>query len=73
MHDSVAGERVGTPSVSVITSEFVSAAETMAGVLGAPGLPFVTVPHPISSATGDALAATAREATAACVQILTGS
>ena len=55
----------------MITSEFVTAAETMAGVLGAPGLPFVTVPHPISSATGQALAQTARDATAACAAVLT--
>jgi len=70
LHDSVAGERVGTPSVSVITEQFVSAAELMATVLGAPGLPFVTVPHPISSASPDDLRATARAATATCVAAL---
>ena len=57
MHDSVAGERLGVPSVSVITEQFVSAAQLMAGVLGADGYPFVTMPHPISSATPEALAA----------------
>ncbi len=71
MHDSVAGERVGTPSVSVITEQFVSAAELMATVLGATGIPFVTVPHPISSATVEELGSIARRAAVECIAILT--
>ena len=72
MHDSVAGERVGTPSVSVITEQFVSAAELMATVLGAPGIPFVTAPHPISSASPADLRSAAQVATKQCVAVLTG-
>ena len=62
MHDAVAGERVGIPSVGVMTTQFVSAAELMARVLGAEGYPFVTIEHPISSATVDDLGARARQA-----------
>lgn len=43
----------------------------MAGVLGAEGYPFVTMPHPISSATPGALAAHAKVAAAECVALLT--
>ncbi len=49
------GELAGVPSVSVMTERFVSAAELMSEVLGAPGYPFVVIEHPISSATIDEL------------------
>jgi len=56
-----------------MTSQFVSAAELMARVLGAESHRFVVVEHPISSATADALAARARAAVAASVELLTGA
>ena len=43
-----------------MTSQFESAAELMARVLGYPGYPFVVIDHPISSATDAALLARAR-------------
>ncbi len=67
----MAGERRGVPAVSVMTEQFTSAAELMATVLGADGFPFVVIPHPISSATHEALAETARTATTECVALLT--
>ena len=54
-----------------MTSQFQSAAELMARVLGADGYPFVTIAHPISSATGEQLADAARTAAAECVALLT--
>lgn len=45
-----------------MTEMFVSAAELMARVLGADGYPFVTIGHPISSASTDVLAEWARVA-----------
>ena len=42
-----------------MTTRFVSAAELMARVLGMPGCPFAVIPHPVSSADGDALRAMA--------------
>ncbi|MEM8746373.1 MAG: hypothetical protein AAGF91_06700, partial [Actinomycetota bacterium] len=70
--DAVSGEQRGIPSVSVMTERFVSAAELMGQVLGAPDHPFVVIPHPISSATSPELDAAARIAAAQCVAILTG-
>ena len=56
MHDAVAGERLGVPSVAVITSAFVDGAELMARALGFGGYPFAVIDHPISSAGDAALA-----------------
>ncbi|MEL7210540.1 MAG: hypothetical protein AAGK32_20295 [Actinomycetota bacterium] len=58
------------PATAVMTDRFVSAAELMTATLGAPDHPFVTIPHPLSSAEPDALVAAAREAAASCVDLL---
>ncbi len=42
---------MGTPTVGVMTSNFVSAAELMAKVLGMPGYAFAIIDHPVSSAS----------------------
>ncbi|MFT6581103.1 MAG: hypothetical protein ACJAU6_001535 [Alphaproteobacteria bacterium] len=70
MHDAVEGDRQGTPSIGVMTSNFVSAAELMARVLGADGYPFVTIDHPVSSATIEKLSQEAIKAVAAGAAIL---
>lgn len=57
--------------MSIMTDRFVSAAELMRQTLGAPEHPFVTIAHPISSATPAELAARAREAAAECMALLT--
>jgi hypothetical protein len=72
LYDAIAGEKLGLPSVGVMTSKFVSAAELMARVLGADRYPFVVIDHPISSATEAALAACARQAVADSIAILLG-
>jgi hypothetical protein len=41
--------------MAVMTTRFVSAAELMARVLGFPGYAFAVIPHPISSASDEAL------------------
>ena len=53
-----------------MTERFVSAAELMARTLGAPEHPFVTIPHPISSASLHALDVAARRAAAEAMAIL---
>ena len=58
----MAGERTATPSVGVMTTQFVSAAQLMARVLGAEGYSFVVIEHPVSSASVQALAERARVA-----------
>ncbi len=67
----MSGEHRGIPSVAIMTEKFVSAAELMGRVLGADGYPFVVIPHPISSASPDELAAAARTAADACLTHLT--
>ena len=73
MHDAVTGELIGVPSVGIMTSAFVSAAELMCRVLGADDYSFVVIDHPISSATTDDLTARAERAAAACVERLIAS
>ena len=59
------------PSVAIMTSEFVSAAELMARVLGADDYPFVVIDHPIASASDDQLAERAAKAAQDCAHLLT--
>ena len=68
----MAGDRLGIPSVAIMTTKFASAAEVMARVLGADGYPFVTIDHPISSATLEVLSERARVAVSEGVEILVG-
>ena len=56
--------------MGIMTTQFVSAAELMARVLGADGYPFVVIEHPISSATPTALGERARRAAADSVRLL---
>ena len=67
----MSGELAGVPSVSVMTSEFTSAAELMARVLGAEGYPFAVIEHPISSAGQSGLQERAASAARECARLLT--
>ena len=62
MRDAVSSERVGTPALGVMTNRFVSAAELMAKVLGAPDYKFAVIDHPVSSASDTELANKAKQA-----------
>tara|TARA_B100001741_G_scaffold136363_1_gene112270 strand:+ start:244 stop:465 length:222 start_codon:yes stop_codon:yes gene_type:complete len=62
LHDAVSSERAGTPALGVMTSRFVSAAELMSNVLGAPGYKFAVIDHPVSSASDTELANKAKKA-----------
>ena len=64
------GEKTGVPSVGIMTTKFVSAAELMSRVLGVEGFAFVTIAHPISSASLDDLAERARVAVADSLRIV---
>jgi hypothetical protein len=72
LHDALIGERLGKPSIGVMTTEFVSAADLMARILGAEDYRYVTIEHPISSADPQALTAWARKAAAESADILIG-
>ena len=64
------GELAGVPSVGIMTSAFVSAADLMCQVLGADDYRFVVIDHPISSATTEQLTERAKKAAADCVEQL---
>jgi len=64
------GEKSGIPSIGIMTTKFVSAAELMSRVLGVEGFAFVTITHPISSASDALLAERARAAVADSLRIL---
>ena len=65
------GEERGLPSVGVMTSAFVDAAELMGRVLGAEGQPFVTIEHPMASASPAELHERGRQTADACRSLLT--
>ena len=58
--------------MAVMTTRFVSAAELMARVLGFPGYAFAVIPHPISSASDEALRDMAAAASAQARRLLLG-
>jgi hypothetical protein len=59
VHDTVAFEAEGIPSVFVASSEFEDAAEVQARSLGLPEVRRVIVPHPIQDATDEEMRARA--------------
>ena len=61
---------MGTPAVGVMTSNFVSAAELMAKVMGMPGYVFAVIDHPVSSASDVALEAKALQTMAAIDELV---
>lgn len=73
MHDTVALEAEGIPSVFVASSEFVDAAQVQARSLGLPELEWVIVPHPIQDATDEELRARADDALGSVLRALTGN
>ena len=72
MHDAIAGDKLGVPSAGIMTSAFVSAAQLMARVLGCDGYQFVTIEHPISSASTEMLQVRARQAALDCQAVFLG-
>lgn len=70
MADGIILEKAGVPAVSICTDAFRVPAQAMAAVYGAPGFPFVTVPHPIASLDPAQIAAQVRAALPEIVRIL---
>lgn len=58
------------PSAAIMTSAFVDAAELMGRVLGADGYRFVTIDHPMASASAAELHERGRRAAEHCVALL---
>lgn len=49
MHDGIALEKMGVPTVVICTEPFVSSANAMAKLGGIPDFPYVVLPHPLGS------------------------
>jgi hypothetical protein len=64
------GEQRGVPAAAVMTSAFVDAAELMGRVLGADGYRFVTIEHPMASATPAELHERGRLAADGCLGLV---
>ena len=56
MLDAVNLERLGIPTVTVVTEPFTVAADTVARSLGLPNVPRVVIPHDYLSEDNDAIA-----------------
>ena len=56
MLDAVNLEKLGIPTVTVVTEPFTLAADTVARSLGMPDIPRVVVPHDYLSEDNDAIA-----------------
>ena len=71
MHDGVFFEDSGIPVATVISAEFVGAARTQAGALGAADYQTVVVPHPIQPLTREEVRALADQAFEAILKRIT--
>ena len=49
MHDGITLEKMGIPTVAIVSDAFIGNAKTMARLSGIPDYPFLAVPHPVSS------------------------
>ena len=72
MHDSLALEALGIPTVAIATEEFRTAARAQAAALGRADFDAVYVRHPIQDQTTDEIAARADAALDEVVARLTG-
>ena len=71
MHDSIEAERLGIPSVAVITERFVRSAEVVGELNGLAGYPFVVIGHPVANDDDAALRVKAETAVREIVRLLT--
>jgi hypothetical protein len=49
VHDAIEFERMGIPSVVIVSTEFEALGRAFATSVGAPDYPFVVVPHPVAT------------------------
>lgn len=71
VYDSVELERMGTPTATINSDEFVKLGQSETRALGLPGLPLVTVPHPLGGIDTELVRGRARTAAAEVVRVLT--
>jgi hypothetical protein len=69
--DGIILEQSGLPAVVVCTDAFTASADAMAGLRGAPGYRYLTVPHPMANLTPDGVRDRAAAAVPGIVGMLT--
>lgn len=72
MHDGIHLEQAGLPAVTICTDIFMTTAQAMASMWGAPEYPIIFTPHPISHLTRAQLRARATAMLEQIVSIVTG-
>ena len=70
MHDGIELEKRGVPAAVICTEPFISSARAMARIGGIPDYPYVVLPHPLGSLTGEALRGRAIQAAPEVLRIL---
>ena len=71
VHDAVALEKEGVPTVTLISRSFCPLGQVVAQRLAYPGLPIVLLPHPIGDADEDKISQKGLDAVEECVRLLT--
>ncbi|WP_436348508.1 UGSC family (seleno)protein [Natronorubrum sp. FCH18a] len=71
VYDSTDLEKKGTPVATINTDEFVKLGQSESQSLGMPGLPIVTIPHPMGDLREEAVHERARNAVPELVTVLT--
>jgi hypothetical protein len=71
VHDSIELEMQGVPTATVESEEFVKLGQSETQSLGMPGLPFVTVPHPMGSVEEEVARERSHDAMAQIEKLLT--
>ncbi len=71
MHDSIKSERLGIPSVAIITDRFQKSAQMVSELNGLADYPFAMIDHPIANNDDAALKVKAEIAVKQIVSMLT--
>jgi hypothetical protein len=71
MHDAIAAETRGIPSVAVMTDRFEQSARAVTALNGLPDYPFVVIAHPIANDSDEALRAKAEKVVERIATLLT--
>jgi len=71
VYDSVDLEKQGTPVATINSEEFVRLGQSESRSLGIPGLPLVTVPHPMGDVSEEVARERARDTVDEIVRVLT--
>ena len=69
--DGIILEQADVPAVVVCTDAFTASADAMAGLRGAPGYRYLTIPHPMANLTPDGVRDRAAAAVPGIVEMLT--